>query len=761
MTKDPLWCEDCGKSQPGECSIHGPLIKVKDKVIPSHARLTIPHYLALKEIELRAGNQQILGIYARKLIQKRTQFGPFLAPRIPKFESRSDNSKLEFKLFHNGLEPLILDTSSEDMCNWMMFVRQASSIDDQNVVAYQHKNDIYFTTVKPIPPHSELKVWYAAEYAKMMSSDTLEKPCKLSPRLSQLQQILSGDPLPEQILLQSPPPLPAVTTATFTTLTTPLFTKEIKENLNGAETNSTTSNGSSDPWKCSNCNHVFSTFALLEEHVCESKPTKKRGRRPKRGKNSALLQRMEKKKETKLKKTKGKVSRMITERKTYCCEFCGKVFLNPEKLKTHSYNHTGERPFQCAHTDCKKAFVSKYKLMRHMATHSPLKVHTCTYCDKKFHRKDHLKNHLHTHDPNKVSFNCKECGKVYNTKPGFRKHIALHAAAAGDLTCKICNKDFESTDILLEHIKVHSGKSNGVKEKKHKCEHCERRFYTRKDVRRHLVVHTGRKDFLCQVCGQRFGRKDHLVRHSRKSHSGDASKNRLTPVQVQQMQQALLPITANDTPLLQTQLPPPPPQQPTLQQIQPQQQQIQLQLQPLPIKIPPPPPKLINKLLQSPNSNITSFPNTTLVYTQTKARPPTKAATKVYDIKPPVTPPKVALEVSVETTNNLEENKGPAVITEPVNASTVDLGQLLGFLPLNPPVTSTQLQDPSPPPLAPTTVMSHPATLTLTTQPTNIQSNGPSSPDGGLQRLQNATLTQIAFSSPLTQSLPRFHQAFQ
>nr|XP_006819571.1 PREDICTED: zinc finger protein PLAG1-like [Saccoglossus kowalevskii] len=518
---------------------------------------------------------------------------------------------------------------------------------------------------------------------------------------------------------------------------------------------------------------------------------------------------MERKKEVrKLKKNKGKSSRLTPDRKTFSCEVCGKVFLNPEKLKTHTYTHTGERPFQCSYVECKKAFVSNYKLMRHMATHSPLKVHTCSYCDKKFHRKDHLKNHLHTHDPNKESFNCKECGKVYNTKPGFRKHIALHAAAAGDLTCKICNKDFESTDILLNHIKVHSGKSNGVKEKKHKCEHCDRRFYTRKDVRRHLVVHTGRKDFLCQICGQRFGRKDHLVRHSRKSHSGESGKNRLTPIN---LQQSLLPVVTctNDTQLVQTTLPPPPPPPPSHPPPpHPQQlQQIQFQLQPLPIRIPPPPPpKLLNKLLQSPTCTMqNSFVNTTFIDTicstssmntidtintintinslnptqcinafdalQTKLRPPTKAATKIYDVKPPVIPPKVALEVSVETTNNLDDTKGPAVITEPVNASTVDLGQLLGFLPLN--AGQPTLQQPSPPPLqqpspplsqpsppipVQTTCMS-PTTLTLSTQAIS-QDCEPISPDGGLQRLQNATLTQIAFSTPL-QSLPRFHQAFQ
>lgn len=52
-------------------------------------------------------------------------------------------------------------------------------------------------------------------------------------------------------------------------------------------------------------------------------------------------------------------------------------------------------------------------------------------------------------------------------------------------------------------------------DRKFRCEHCERRFFTRKDVRRHLVVHTGKRDFLCQFCPQRFGRKDHLVRYQR------------------------------------------------------------------------------------------------------------------------------------------------------------------------------------------------------------------------------------------------------
>lgn len=57
------------------------------------------------------------------------------------------------------------------------------------------------------------------------------------------------------------------------------------------------------------------------------------------------------------------------------------------------------------------------------------------------------------------------------------------------------------------------------------------RFFTQKDVKRHMVVHTGLRNFACPYCSHRFGRKDHLVRHTKKSHNQDTRtlrKNRTT-----------------------------------------------------------------------------------------------------------------------------------------------------------------------------------------------------------------------------------------
>ncbi|XP_076874811.1 pleomorphic adenoma gene X [Brachyhypopomus gauderio] len=140
-----------------------------------------------------------------------------------------------------------------------------------------------------------------------------------------------------------------------------------------------------------------------------------------------------------------------------------------------------------------------------------------------FHGKDQLNSPLQTSESSKPELQCEECGKHYNTRLGLRRHVATHATSAtGDLTCKVCRQVFESMPTLLEHLSTHTGRpppAGVVRERKHQCERCGRRFFTRKDVRRHAVVHTGRRDFLCPRCAQRFGRRDHLTRHLKKSHA--------------------------------------------------------------------------------------------------------------------------------------------------------------------------------------------------------------------------------------------------
>lgn len=118
-------------------------------------------------------------------------------------------------------------------------------------------------------------------------------------------------------------------------------------------------------------------------------------------------------------------------------------------------------------------------------------------------------------------FHCHECGKQYNTQLGFRRHLVAAHSTAGAPLCP------QTPPSLLEQLGSHTDRPPPpegaavvpVRERKYSCERCDRRFYTRKDVRRHAVVHTGRRDFLCPRCAQRFGRRDHLTRHLKKSHA--------------------------------------------------------------------------------------------------------------------------------------------------------------------------------------------------------------------------------------------------
>lgn len=51
-----------------------------------------------------------------------------------------------------------MDAADESRSNWMRFVTPATRPTDQNLVACQLDLDIYFYTIKPVPPNTELVV---------------------------------------------------------------------------------------------------------------------------------------------------------------------------------------------------------------------------------------------------------------------------------------------------------------------------------------------------------------------------------------------------------------------------------------------------------------------------------------------------------------------------------------------------------------------------------------------------------------------------
>ncbi|KAG1196286.1 hypothetical protein G6F70_007565 [Rhizopus microsporus] len=59
-------------------------------------------------------------------------------------------------------------------------------------------------------------------------------------------------------------------------------------------------------------------------------------------------------------------------KKQYPCGKCSKIFNRPSALTTHSYTHTGEKPFQCQSKGCGRRFSVLSNLRRHLKVHQKL-----------------------------------------------------------------------------------------------------------------------------------------------------------------------------------------------------------------------------------------------------------------------------------------------------------------------------------------------------------------------------------------------------
>ncbi|XP_040386289.1 PR domain zinc finger protein 15 isoform X10 [Cygnus olor] len=550
-----IWCEDCGQYHDSECPELGPVVTVKDSFVLSRARSSLPSNLEIRQLE--DGTE---GVFALTQLVKRTQFGPFESKRVAKLEKES---VFPLKVFQKDGPLVYFDTSNEDDCNWMMMVRPATEHEHQNLTAFQHDNDIYFTTSRDIPPGTELRVWYAAFYAKKM-----EKPV-----LKQVSSIA---------------------------------------NVNASEGSGATEAESSQ-WTCKVCSSAFQEPQLLTEHllshleqakgapqasqneavaakatetppadppvVCDaasastdSRRKARRGRKPKTAKAETPLVVVEEKGPAaervadtatevppdevalpsaaeerimelvlgKMPSTTNSISSVTNRhgirrklikqlgehKRVYQCSICSKIFQNSSNLSRHIRSH-GDKLFKCE--ECTKLFSRKESLKQHVSyKHSRNEVdneyrYKCTTCEKAFRIESALEFHNCRTDDK--TFQCEMCFRFFSTNSNLSKHKKKH----GDkkFACEICNKMFYRKDVMLDHQRRHlegvrrvkreefeHSTENMVRYKKEPsgCPVCGKVFSCRSNMNKHLLTH-GDKKYTCEICGRKFFRVDVLRDH--------------------------------------------------------------------------------------------------------------------------------------------------------------------------------------------------------------------------------------------------------
>uniref|UniRef100_A0A8C5KTC6 PR domain containing 15 n=1 Tax=Jaculus jaculus TaxID=51337 RepID=A0A8C5KTC6_JACJA len=514
-----IWCEDCSQYHDSECPELGPVVMVKDSFVLSRARSSLPSNLEIRRLDDGAE-----GVFAVTQLVKRTQFGPFESRRVAKWEKES---AFPLKVFQKGGHPVCFDTSNEDDCNWMMLVRPALEPGHQNLTAYQHGSDVYFTTSRDIPPGTELRVWYAAFYAKKMDKPMLKQACSSVPAPGPPEPSAPVEPERGQWACK-------VCSSSFLELQ--LLNEHLLSHLEQAKSLPAGGQHEAAPEKEPDAPQGEPPAAAESgsgqgvRATKEPKQKPRRGRKPKASKAEQPLVIVEDKAPAE------QVAEIVTEVPPDEPGHAGATSderimeLVLGKLSTPT-NDVSSGPKFTHHTSStialKRGLVLssrhgvRRKLVRQLGEHK--RVHQCGTCSKVFQNSSNLSRHVRSHGeslPRDKLFKCEECAKLFSRKESLKQHVSYKHSrneVDGDYRyrCGSCGKTFRMESALEFH-------NCRTDDKTFQCEMCFRFFSTNSNLSKHKKKH-GDKKFACEVCSKMFYRKDVMLDHQRRHLEGEPS----------------------------------------------------------------------------------------------------------------------------------------------------------------------------------------------------------------------------------------------
>ncbi|KAL3261425.1 hypothetical protein MRX96_000034 [Rhipicephalus microplus] len=150
------YCDDCNQFYERECPRHRVQLIV-DKPVLTRAWASLPaSYLYVHKVAEDSDGEPIYGVFAKKNIPKRTQFGP-MEGVLQRSTDRPHSFPLYIKKDESGTV-FCLDTSDETQSNWMRFVRPAQTPLEQNIIVVQQGQSLYFNTTRALATRTELRV---------------------------------------------------------------------------------------------------------------------------------------------------------------------------------------------------------------------------------------------------------------------------------------------------------------------------------------------------------------------------------------------------------------------------------------------------------------------------------------------------------------------------------------------------------------------------------------------------------------------------
>lgn len=214
----------------------------------------------------------------------------------------------------------------------------------------------------------------------------------------------------------------------------------------------------------------------------------------------------------------------------YTCE-CTELFETVVKLKEHrnkgkcieysrinenyevKRDNRGRKVYFCRL--CRQTFCGKNFLLQHRSASKCKSVgkvkgdYHCEECEYSFSKKKFLI--IHRRKYHVQEFKCEHCSKDFTNITALRNHKKLvHNDGFTKFACEYCAMKFLGISALAKHIRKHTN------ERPYKCHVCKKSFVVERSLKAHLnFVHsTGGKNFICDICGITFARKEYLLNHA-------------------------------------------------------------------------------------------------------------------------------------------------------------------------------------------------------------------------------------------------------
>ncbi|XP_018567785.1 uncharacterized protein LOC108908278 [Anoplophora glabripennis] len=358
----------------------------------SFAIMSVPNFLSFGETSTNHGK----GVFAKNNVEPFSRFGPLIGKIIKEVDIPEDFSMKDLWEISSESGNIYFNTESVELSNWLKYIRPAPKREERNVTVISKEKDLYFVTVKFVKSGEELLYWQDSPISA--NKKKMEKTT------------------------------------------------------------------------CGGCNMVFNHPHYYRIHCSVFHDLRY----------------------------------SLTIRK-YHCKICGAAVLGKENIMKHAAElHNGQGAYQCQF--CKKFFLRLNYLEMHRTYGCSANPHRsrplCDFCGRKFCQPQKLKVHIkrmHS-DFSEVlkEFQCKSCLKILGSRAALQRHSKeVHQKQIdGACSCSRCGKKFQNKSNLKIHMLTHSG----IKPFKCIADNCKAAFTTKQCLQFHYKkVHNFTEDSMPKI----------------------------------------------------------------------------------------------------------------------------------------------------------------------------------------------------------------------------------------------------------------------